>query len=282
MKAPFFVFIKHWLSLEKGGEMRSLAQSKKVLLGVVFSFSLAVSFGPSACAEGLLDKAGFDIEVSASVDYYSNYLWRGFTLDKDPVIQPGVSISALGFSYNFWSSWDAGGDDELASDELDYVFDYTRELNDLISVSVGHTYYDFPATNLYSREFYAGVGLSRIPGLDWPIETSVTYYHDYGDEGNGGGDGNYVSLDASYSYTLIGDLGITADFGLHWGYNNELFIAGDGYDLGLSFGFTIPLTDSLSISPTVNYAAPFGDVEDEADGAQEDRVYAGISLAWVL
>lgn len=244
--------------------------------------SLCLMTASPLYGEGLLDKLDTKVDVSASVDYYSNYIWRGFTLDKDAVIQPGVNISALGLTFSFWSSWDAESDDEFASDEIDYVFDYTKELNDLVSVSVGHTYYDFPEAAAYSREFYVAAALSKIPGLDWPIETSLTYYHDYGDEKNGGGDGDYVSLDASYSYILIEDIGLTMDLSTHWGYNHQLFIAGDGYDLGVSFGFTIPLTDNLSVSPTVNYAAPFGDLEDNGDGAQQDRVYGGVNVAWAF
>lgn len=257
-----------------------MSKMRKFLLVITLMSGMFIGLNQLVFAEGLLDKLNVEVEVTASFDYYSNYIWRGFTLDKDSVVQPGINISALGFTYSFWSSWDADGDDEFTSDEIDYSFDYTKELNDLVSVSLGHTYYDFPAISSYSREFYIGAALSKIPGLDWPIETSLTYYHDYGDEDNGGGDGDYVSLDMGYSLTLIEDIGLTMDFAAHYGFNNELFIEGQGYDLGFSFGFTVPLTDNLSVSPTVNYAAPFGDLKDEADGAQEDRVYAGVSLAY--
>ncbi len=254
---------------------------KKLLLVLTVAFVVSM-VGQSAHAEGLLDKLNLDIEVSGSIDYYSNYIWRGFTLDKDAVIQPGINISAAGFTYSFWASFDAESDDELASDEIDHIFDYTREINDLISVSVGHTYYDFPETATYSRELYVGVALSRVPVLDWPIETSLTFFHDYGKEANGGGGGEYLSLDSSYSHVLFEDPEITMDFATHFGFNNEIFLTGEGFDTGVSFGFTIPLTDNLTISPTVNYSAPHGDLEDPADGAQEDRVYAGVSLAYSL
>jgi hypothetical protein len=255
--------------------------TKRFIVGVLAVMAIFM-YTTGANAEGLLDKLDIDLDISGNVDYYSNYIWRGFTLDKDPVVQPGINISALGFTYSFWSSWDASGNDENTSDEIDYVFDYTKEINELLSASVGHTYYDFPASQLYSREFYVGFALSRIPGTDIPIETSLTYAHDYGDEDNGGGDGDYISLDFAYSHTLLKDIGMTADFGIHWGYNNELFIAGNGSDLGLSFGFTVPLNDNISISPTVNYVVPFGDLDDSDDGAQSDRVYGGISLAWAF
>ncbi|MBN3040941.1 MAG: hypothetical protein JW867_07420 [Candidatus Omnitrophica bacterium] len=246
----------------------------------IYIFSLFTIIGFDSClrAEGLFDK--IELEASASLGYYSNYIWRGFTLDKDAVIQPGVNLSWKGLSFSFWSSFDAESDDELASDEIDYVFDYTKELNDLLSISLGHTYYDFPEIASYSREFYVGFGLSRIPVLDLPIETSLIYYHDYGDESNGGGEGDYVSLDMAYSLLLLEDIGLTMDLGSHYGFNNELFIAGQGSDLAFSFGFTIPLNDNLTVSPTVNYSLPLGDLKDDDDGAQEDRVYGGMALAY--
>ena len=57
---------------------------------------------------------------------------------------------------------------------------------------------------------------------------------------------------------------------------------GDGYDVGLTFGFGIPLTENLVVSPTVNYVVPFGDLEDSCDGAQGERVYGGVNLAWAF
>ena len=235
-------------------------------------------------AEGLLDKLNFDVDVSASLDFYTDYVWRGFILDRDPVIQPGMSISALGFTYSFWSSFDADNNSAAtSSDELDYVLDYTKSINDLLSVSVGHTYYDFPDAATYSKEFYLGLALSKVPVLDLPIETSFTYYRDYGSVSHGGGLGHYFSFDASYSTVIVADPEISLDYGLHYGYNRKLFINGtNGSDLGLSLGLTVPLTTSFTMSPTLNYSMPFGDLEDDNDGNQDARFYMGLSFAYAL
>ena len=249
----------------------------------VLILNLCLSFSAKDVkAEGILDQLDIDIEISGTLDFYSDYVWRGFILDRDPVFQPGISVSAAGFTYSFWSSWDASNNSgSPESDEIDYVIDYTLSLNDLVSVSVGNTYYDFPSANTYSREFYVGLGFSKIPVLDLPIETSLTFYRDYGDQNNGGGLGNYVSLDSSYSYPLFDEQEVTLDLGTHFGYNRKLFIAGtSGYDLGLSCGLTIPLKDNVTVSPSLNYSVPYSDLDDAADGNQNDRFYTGVSIAY--
>lgn len=237
--------------------------------------------GSLTCAhaepEGLL--ANLDIEASGSLDYYSRYVWRGFTLDTDPVIQPSFSLSAKGFTFTFWSSWDVDNNDALASDEMDFVFDYTKDFENF-SVSMGHTYYDFPGTNGYSKEFYVGVGTDKIPVLDLPISTSLKFYRDYGDQNHGGGLGNYLELGLGYSKTLIEDMGLTLDLGTTLGYNHRLFMAGDGGQATFKAGFTVPLTKSLTFSPNLNYTVPFGGLADQSGANQSEIFWGGFSLAY--
>jgi hypothetical protein len=242
-----------------------------VVLVVVFGFT-----GNIFASEGVLEGLGLDIEASATLDFYSQYIWRGFALDTDPVIQPGFSLSGYGFTLSWWGSMDVDNNDNLNSDESDTTIDYTKGFDDF-SISLGHTYYDFPGTNSYSREFYAGLGLSNVP-----LSPALTYYHDYGDENNGGGKGNYLVLDLSHSFSLIDDPEISLDLGAHVAYNDKLFIAGEGGDYLLSAGLTVPLTKSLTFAPSINYAIPYGDVKDLNDGNQKDRFYAGFSLGYTF
>ena len=243
---------------------------------ITLLIAAALVFTTSAFAEtvdeGLLPR--LDIEASGSLDVYSQYIWRGFALDTDPVLQPGFSLSGHGITFSFWSSWDFDNNDSLDGDEVDYVLDYTYELEDF-SVSLGHTYYEFPGTDTFSREFYGGIALANMP-----LSPAFTFYYDYGDEGQGGGDGQYITLEVSHSFPLEDALGISLDLSGRVGYNNELFIVGEGGDGLLSAGVTIPLTESLSISPSANYSIPFGDLEDSADGNQAEEFYGGFSLAY--
>lgn len=214
-----------------------------------------------------------EIEASGTLDVYSRYVWRGFTLDTDPVVQPGFNLSGYGVTLSFWSSFDADSNDGTNSDEVDFVIDYTKEF-DGFSVSAGHTNYDFPGVATYSKEWYVGASFDVL------LAPSITYYQDYGKEENGGADGRYISLGISHSFTIVEDPSITLDLGANIGFNNELFIKGDGGDYLLTAGLTVPLTKTLSMSPVMGYAIPFGDLEDVNVGSQKNRFYAGLSLGF--
>jgi len=240
---------------------------KNFFLGVVVVSMIFLS--SSVFAKGLLSDNGFS--ASGSLGVYSKYVWRGFKLDGDPVIQPGFDISGYGVTLSMWSSFDADNKDELNSDELDYIIDYTKDF-EKFSLSVGNTFYTFPESDLRSEEFYIGASFSTL------LSPSLTIYYDYGDEADGGADGYYIVLSGSHSFVLAND--ITFDLGGSVGYNSELFIAGEGEDVLLSAGFTIPLTENLTFSPMIAYSMPFGDLENEADGNQDKEFYGGFSLGY--
>ena len=221
-------------------------------------------------ADGLLTQA--NIAASATMDVYSRYVWRGFTLDTDPVIQPGFSLSGYGLTVSYWGSFDADNNDLLASDENDFIVDYTYALED-VNLSLGNTYYDFPGANTYSNEWYVAAGFPKLP-----LAPVVKYYYDYGDQDHGGGDGQYIWAGISHSFSLVKEQGISLDMAASVGLNKELYIRGDGGDVGLSAGIGIPLTATLKLTPKIGYAIPFGDLKDAADGNQKNRFYSGISL----
>ena len=211
--------------------------------------------------------------ISADISVSSAYVWRGFKLDGDPVIQPGIYISSYGVTLSAWGDFASGtGDYGLKQEEFDYAVDYTYKF-DKISLSAGYTYYDFPSSKTHSREFYIGTG------MDIPLSPTLTLYHDYGKEECGGGNGNYIVLAASHSVP-IGKSPVSMNLSGHIGYNNELFIEGKGGDAALGMGLTIPLTEKLTFNPNVNYSMPFGDLEDSNDGGQDNEFYGGFTLAY--
>lgn len=228
-------------------------------IGLLISL-LVLGSGLSYGSDGLLTNYG--LEASGTLDYYSSYVWRGFTLDDDPVIQPGFNVSGHGFTVSFWGSFDYGNKDGLASDETDFIVDYTKSFGD-ISVSAGNTVYGFPGGQTYSTELYVGLGLGKLP-----LDPGIIYYYD-----NGTGEGSYISVDGSL---VISKLNI----GLHIGINNELFIIGNGGDYAITLGSEIQLTQKLTFSPAVGYSIPFGDLEDKNDGNQDSKLYGGFSIGF--
>lgn len=243
------------------------------VLSILFLFLLTRA--GFAEGEGLLPKLG--VTGSVAMDFYSKYIWRGFALERDPVVQPSTSLSYKGLSFTFWSSWDTDNQDGVNGDEMDFVVDYTKTF-DKFSLSVGHTYYDFPGTHGYSREFYVGAGTPTIPLTRIPVSTSLKFYRDYGSTENGGGTGDYLELCLAASRLILKDPGISLDLGLTIGYNHHLFINGDGGQTTMSAGLTIPLVKSLALKPRLNYTIPFADLSASQDGSQKARFWGGFSL----
>ena len=260
VKTSAFIFIRRY-------DMKFF---KPLLLIICVLFANAVAWATDN--EGILPK--LNIKASGNFDVYSKYIWRGFTLDKDPVLQPGFSLSGNGLAFSYWSSWDFDNNDALDGDEIDYVIDYTKDFKD-ISLSAGHTYYEFPGTDTFSKEFYVGASFNNIS-----LAPSITYYYDYGDEQQGGADGQYLALTGLYRIGLVKDLGIALDMSGKLAYNKELFIVGEGGDALMSAALITPLYKNLTLATSVNYASTFGDMKDSGDGNQRDKFYYGFSLSY--
>ncbi|MCA9406767.1 MAG: hypothetical protein KC684_09525, partial [Candidatus Omnitrophica bacterium] len=228
---------------------------------------------------------GVEVEVSAAVDFYNQYIWRGFKLDSDPVIQPSVTISAAGFEGGFWGSFDVDQDDGegVNSDEVDgwigYGFDlgFIDEALEIVSLSVGNTWYSFPGTDLYTKELYVGLSVDTL------LSPYFTWYHDYGDEDQGGADGNYYMFGIGHSLTLSEDYGITLDAGFELGLNDDAFITGNGGYTLTTLGLTIPLSDNVTMAPVIAYSSPFKDLSEDSGGfEQDDEFYTGVSMSFSM
>ena len=222
--------------------------------------------------------AGKGISFSGDTSFLSKYVWRGFVLDTDKVMQTGLyASSALSESgtlkLSVWSNAVMDNKDEYASNEFDYVMDYSFSFENL-SLSIGNTFYDFTGLDLKSRECYFGITLTEISA-----DPSLYVYRDYGDEEDGGGDGYYIVLNSAYSIPVEK---MSVDLSGHVGWNKDLFMEGKGGDFFVAAGLNMPLTDNLFFKPNMNYSLPFGDLEDENIGAQESEFFGGMTLTYSL
>ncbi|MDP8212326.1 MAG: hypothetical protein P9X22_03425 [Candidatus Zapsychrus exili] len=256
--------------------------SKIVISAIVFlgTFNTTHQVKAETILGDYLKDKGIEIEVSASLDFYDKYVWRGFLLDDDPVLQPGVNLSSNGFEGGFWGSWDLQNKDALSSDEVDgwigYGFDlgFLGESFEKVGLSVGHTWYGFSESDLYSKEYYFGVTLDTF------LSPYITYYNDYEDEAQGGADGNYFMAGIGHSFDLSEDYGITLDLGLEYGYNDNAFIDGKGGYVLSTAGLSVPLTEKITIAPNIGYSIPHGDLESGGGNDQKEQFFAGVSLAF--
>jgi hypothetical protein len=262
------------------------------ILALLFWSSSQVSAVADQEAESktLLGNSGFTIYTD--VNFSNKYVWRGILLDIDPVVQPGFYLTSpeiggeetkLGkIKLSFWLSNPLQKSDALQSAEQDYIVDYTYDGFESFTVSLGNTYFDFPdlipadgAPEGWSREAYLGFALPKV----W-LTPSVYYYYDYGKKEDGGGQGSYTAINLAHSQPFsISDFNLSLDVNGHVGFNNKQYFTGKGGDVGLTASITAPLTKSISLKPNINYAVPWGNLSDSANGNQKSRVYYGIYLS---
>jgi len=249
----------------------------------VMVFLLTGMLGAGAQAKTLSDffkEKEIDVSVSASMDYYSKYVWRGMLLDDDNVFQPGVEVAVENFTLGFWGSWDAESEDSRSSDEIDGYVDYSFDLGFLgtdfekLGMSVGHTWYTFPETDFNAQEYYIGLSLDTF------LSPALTWYHDYSDQASGGADGDYLIASIGHSIPLLEEYGLTLDLGQEVGYNDAYFIVGEGGYSLTTVGFGIPLSETASAHLTAGYSIPFSDLKDNDDGNYDNEFYYGAGLAF--
>ncbi len=264
--------------------MKGRKMKIRLLVGAAFLMISTCLFTTNVYSQTLLGdylkEKDISIEISATVDYYDKYVWRGFLLDNDSVLQPGVAISSCGFEGGFWGSWDVESHDGLASDEVDGYIGYSFDLGFLseelsfVGISVGNTWYSFPEADLYSKEAYLGLSFDTF------LSPYVTWYADYEKEDQGGANGNYIIMGIGHSFSLMEEAGVTLDLGLEYGINNDAFIVGKGSYLLSTLGFTVPLTEKITMTPMIGYSVPFDDLKDGGGNDQAEQFYGGVSLAF--
>lgn len=190
--------------------------------------------------------AGDDISVSTSIDYVSEYVFRGVSYQRGAV-QPGIEIAKGGFTVGVWSSVAMGEVSSAAIDEIDVYGGYSWDLSDTISAGAGFTLYHFPDTPGGLFDFGGASTFEINAGLDFniPLAPSMYGYYDFDLEAFTVEGGLSHSIDIADNTSL--DLGVTAAL-------VEANGGGD-YQYGLaSAGLGYAFTDDVSASIGANYS----------------------------
>ena len=139
---------------------------KKTFAAVAASAVMLPLFADEAAPAEAAGSAKWKCPVSAeaTIDFLSDYVWRGTLLDKSPVYQPSVTISydadEFGSLYfNYWTSLDlthkrntcwGGGNSRRNGSmiEQDFTLAYCNSLDlgdaGKLSYEIGHYWYDYP------------------------------------------------------------------------------------------------------------------------------------------
>jgi len=219
-----------------------------------------------------------DISVSTSIDYVSEYVFRGVSYQRGAV-QPGIEIAKGGFSVGVWSSVAMGEVSSAAIDELDVYGGYSWDLSDTISAGAGFTLYHFPDTPGGLFDFGGASTFEINAGLDFDtiLAPSIYGYYDFDLEAFTVEGGVSHSVDLADNTSL--DLGLTA-----------AFVEADGggsYQYGLaSAGIGYAFTDDVSASIGANYSLSSEDtlkfkVDGNGNGftADDNLLWFGVGFA---
>ena len=202
--------------------------------------------------------AAIEVEGDVYINYSSMYLWRGFDLsDGDPVMQGGMDVSFKGLTFSYWSNYNL---DDTELDETDLVVDYSFDISEMLSMSVGNILYSVNGDD--TSEVYAGISLNTI------LEPSFTLYYDY-DQFDGD---IYAAASIGHSFDIQD--GLSLSLGALASY-----IDAEDYDAlhnaEFSAGIDYALTEQLTLSPAVIYSTP---ISDDADDVIDDEFMAGLTL----
>lgn len=221
--------------------------------------------------------AAIEVEGDAYAGVYDKYMWRGFNLSaSQPVLQMGTDVSFKGFTFSYWTNTQLSGAGHDEITETDIVLDYSFDVNDKISVSVGDIYYNFNVPG-NTHELYLGLALNTI------LAPALTVYYDY-DAASGaaasGGDmaGLYYTLAVGHDLELAKGLGLSLGASLN--YNDESPFVGEYSEMHnyeLSAGVSFALTDQVSIDASAIYSDAISDEAELAIGKDGEST-SGVSI----
>ena len=239
---------------------------KKITLTTALALSLTAM--STACF------AGDDLSVSVTVDYVTDYVFRGVSL-ADTAIQPGVEVSKGDFTVGGWYSTGIGDTSIAALDEFDLYADYGFSLSEAVSLNVGATYYHYPQGGSFLQTKDGAAGTYEVYaslGFDTALSPTVTAYYDFTLEGLTLEGGVGHSIPAGEKSSL--DLGLTAGLvdgdNVSWEYGTV--------SAALNYAFT----DAVGVYAGANYTLSSSD--DEGLGLNYSKAIFGngqSDLLWV-
>jgi hypothetical protein len=233
---------------------------KKVLIvGIVWVFALVMISSPASAAEASAD---------AYVGVYSKYLWRGFDLSEDDsfVVQPGTDVSINAFTVSFWANI---SENTGEMNEVDLTLDYSRDLGELVSFSLGNIFYNVDDAD-DTNELYVGVTLNTI------LEPSLTIYYDYDEF-----DGNMYTVAAiGHGLDLADNLSVGVGATASYLYDDELDDSWFHF-MEVSANVDYAMNDNLSVGASALLSEPLSnDAEDYVDNDTDYTVGISVSYAF--
>lgn len=238
---------------------------KLTFVGIILTLAVLAAIAPAFAA---------DLSGGVYAGVYDKYLWRGFDLSGgQPVAQGGLDLSLGGATLSYWgnlqlSDADAEGLNAGEATEHDIILDYTFDVNDLVSVSLGNIYYSLDGIE-DTNEAYLSVSFNTL------LEPAVTAYYDW-DEADE--DGLYYT--ASIGHTFALSEAASLSLGALAGYNQQSdYAVGDytgwhNYELSAAIDYAV--TEQITITPSLLYSSG---ISDDAKDLIDSEAVGGVSVA---
>ena len=204
-------------------------------------------------------------------------MWRGFDLSgNQAVVQGGMDIALENITLSYWGNMqlvdnDRDGLNSGDVTESDLVIDYSTDLNDMLSLSVGNILYDvdgFYTTN----ELYVSLGLATI------LEPAVTVYYDY-DECKA--DGLFATLSVGHGIDLSDKAALSLGALVSFNQASDFAVGThrDMHNYELSAGLDVALSDTLSAGASMLYSEG---ISHAAKRLIDSEISGGVSLAYAF
>ncbi len=243
---------------------------KKLLIVLLTAAMVSVVSAPAAMA-------AIEVEGDAYVGFFDKYLWRGFDLSGSVgVVQGGMDLSHKGFTLSYWTNIQADDDKSEGfksgeATETDITLDYTFDLNEVVSVSVGNIYYNLDGLD-DTNEAYVGVTLNTI------LEPTLTAYYDW-DECKEDG----LFLTGSVGHSLDIAEGLSLSLGALVSFNQESDYAvgdySDWHNYELSVGVDYAVNDNFTVTPSFMVSSP---ISEGAKSAIDSETVGGVTVTFAF
>jgi len=226
--------------------------------------------------------AAIEVSGDAYVGYFSKYVWRGFDLSGGmPVVQPGVDLSAEGFTLSYWTNIATRNDDTNNDGVLDFeggqgtendlILNYAIPVGETATINVGNIYYmldNYTDTN----EIYAGATFNTL------LSPTVKIFYDWDQAEENG-----LYYTAAVSHSLPAGEMITLGASALVGYNDENYSVNEGWsdwhNYELSAKADIKVTEQLTITPSILYTSP---ISDDAKETIDSQLVGGVNLLFAF
>jgi hypothetical protein len=186
------------------------------------------------------------IELTAGLDVYSKYFWRGLSFGNGPQFQPSVSLKKGGFTLGYWGSYDMNG---MGYTESDLYASYATSFGLTATVtdySTGTNYFNTSPDSLGKDHAFELTAAYTIKSL---TITGAYVFNEASLPGTVGED-TYIEL----AYAFLGTSSIAVGAGNGWYTKDTEFdvcniMVKTVKSLKFSETYSLPVTGIIMLNP---------------------------------